>query len=300
VTNAVVTGGAGFIGSHVVAYLVDQGWDVTVVDNLATGDAAKVHPKATLAQASVTDASAMGPLLQNAEYVFHLAALPRIQPSFDDPVGHEEVNVMGTIRCLEAVKGSSRLKKFVLASSSACYGNPDEVPTSESAAISCLSPYALQKYAAEQYTLMLGERFNIPVVSLRYFNVYGPGSFNLKNPFNAYSSVVGVFHEKMKAGQPLSITGDGSQERDFVHVDDVARANYMAATKAPAGSVYNVGSGITASINDLASYFGGPVEHIPERQGEALVTHANVSKITAELGWKPEISMAEGIKLLVG
>jgi len=147
---------------------------------------------------------------------------------------------------------------------------------------------------------MLGERFNIQEVSLRYFNVYGPGSFNLKNPLNAYSSVVGVFHEKMKAGQPLSITGDGSQERDFVHVDDVARANYMAATKAPAGSVYNVGSGITASINDLASYFGGPVEHIPERQGEALVTHANVSKITAELGWKPEISMAEGIKLLGG
>ena len=297
-TTAVVTGGAGFIGSHLVKLLVAEGWDVTVIDDFSTGDRAKVDQRATLVEANVMDLAAITPVLSEAEFVFHLAALPRIQPSFEDPVGHEEVNVVGTIRCLEAVKGSSRLKKFVYSASSACYGSPTELPTSEHASISCLSPYALQKYSAEQYVLILGERFDIPVISLRYFNAYGPGSFNPKNPFNAYSSVVGVFHNLSKEGQPLTITGDGNQARDFVHVTDLARADLTAALSNRRGAVYNVGSGTSITIKALAELFGGPLTHVPERKGEALVTWADISKITAELNWKPQIDLAEGITTL--
>ena len=296
--QAVVTGGAGFIGSHVVDLLVTEGFDVTVLDNFSTGDVSRVNPNAKVVKASITDAHQIMPVLSNAEFVFHLAALPRIQPSFDDPIGHEEVNVLGTIHCLEALKGNKRLKKFVYSASSACYGNPSELPTSEEAAISCLSPYALQKYTAEQYVLILGERFDIPVVSLRYFNAYGPGSFNPKNPFNAYSSVVGVFHNQRTGGKPITVTGDGGQARDFVHVDDVARANLLAAQRGTKGEIYNVGSGTSVSVKDLAEMFGGPITFLPERKGEAQVTWANITKITRDLGWQPQISLKAGIASL--
>ena len=291
----IVTGGAGFIGSHLVNLLLSQEWDVTIIDDFSTGEREKINPKARLLEASVTDLELIKPALQEAEYVFHLAALPRIQPSFDDPMIHEQVNVIGTIRCLEALKGSTRLRKFIYSCSSACYGNPTELPTSESAPIECLSPYALQKYTAEQYALILGNRFGIPVTSLRYFNAYGPGSFNPKNPFNAYSSVIGVFHDRNQAGLPLDITGDGMQSRDFVHVFDIADANLKAAISAPNNSIYNVGSGERISINDLAALFGGSVNYLPERQGEAHTTWADISKIMGELGWKPRISLSEGI-----
>jgi UDP-glucose 4-epimerase len=296
--NAVVTGGAGFIGSNLVTLLLDSGWEVTIVDNFATSERTNVAKNATLQEVDLTDREALAPVMKDAEYVFHLAALPRIQPSFDDPVTHEKVNVIGSINCLEALKGNSRLKKFVYASSSACYGNPSTFPTSEEAPISCLSPYALQKYAAEQYALMLGERFEIPAAVLRFFNVYGPGSFKPKSPSNAYSSVAGVFHNQRKAGQPLTITGDGTQSRDFVHVSDVARALMAAALSERLGEVYNVGSGLSITVNALAELFGGPVTHIPERKGEAMTTWADISKIQRELGWNPLIDMQSGIASL--
>ena len=297
-TTAVVTGGLGFIGSHLVSLLVEQGWEVVIIDNLATGDREKLNPSARLVEASITDPDAIAAPLQAADYVFHVAALPRIQPSFDDPVGHEEVNVVGTIRCLEALKGSRRLKKLVVSSSSASYGTATELPTSERAAISCLNPYALQKYASEQYALILGGRFDIPVVSLRYFNVYGPGSFNPKNPFNAYSSVIGVFHHQAGTGGPLTITGDGAQARDFVHVTDVARANLAAALSDRRGEVYNVGSGSSVSVKELAGMFHAPVTFIPERKGEAMTTWADVTKIKEQLGWTPQVSLEQGIATL--
>ncbi len=297
-SQAVVTGGLGFIGSHLVDTLIEEGWEVTVLDDQTTGELQRLNPKSTLVNASVTDAKAMKLHLADAEYVFHLAALPRIQPSFEDPVAHDRVNVGGTLNCLEAVKGNRKLKKFVFSASSACYGTPVELPTTETASISCLSPYALQKYAAEQYCMMLGERFDIPVVSLRYFNVYGPRSFNPKNPFNAYSSVLGVFHNQRKAGEELTVTGDGTQSRDFVHVHDVARANRTAALSERRGSIYNVGTGAAVTIRDLAELFGGPMRFVPGRQGEAHATNADITKIRDELGWVPEIDLKTGLELL--
>lgn len=297
-TRAVVTGGAGFIGSHTVDRLVALGMDVVVLDDLSTGDPRYVHPQANLVRETVCDPQVVRRVLADAEFVFHLAALPRIQPSFEDPIGHDEVNVIGTLHCLQAIRGSPRLRKFVFAGSSACYGNPQELPTSEDARIACLSPYALQKHAAEQYTLILGEHFGIPVVALRYFNVYGPRSFSPKNPFNAYTSVVGIFAEQRRAGQPLTITGTGEQSRDFVHVSDVVEANLLAARSERVGDVYNVGSGRVIAINNLAKMFDHPVTHIPPRPGEASITWADVRKIRADLGWIPKVSLEQGVAMV--
>ncbi len=277
--RAVVTGGAGFIGSHVAELLLSRGMEVTVLDDLSTGQRSYIPSKAKLAEGSICDLKFVTQTLREADYVFHLAALPRIQPSFDSPLEHEEVNVNGTINCLLALKENKRLKKLVYSASSACYGTPDEFPTSETAAIRPLSPYALQKYAAEQYVMMFCERFGIPSLALRYFNVYGPRSFNPKNPFNAYSSVIGIFHHQLRGKTALTVTGDGTQQRDFVHVQDVARANVAAALSKQVGEIYNVGCGKPLSVLDIAKRFGGNISFVPERKGEAKITWANIDKI---------------------
>ena len=293
-----MTGGAGFIGSHVVEAALRQGWDVVVLDDLSTGRMELVDPAAEFVRGSVTDGHLLADVLRDADYVFHLAALPRIQPSFDDPLGHEEVNVVGTLKCLEAVKGSARLRKFVFSASSSCYGDATECPTPETAPAGPQNPYALQKYTAEQYVLILGDRFDMPVISLRYMNVYGPRSFNPQNAFNAYSSVVGIFHRQRQGGHALTVTGDGEQRRDFVHVFDVARANLMAAVSDRRGESYNVGFGRAVSINELARTIGGPIVHIPERKGEARVTWADTRKIREHLGWECQIDLATGLECL--
>ena len=293
-TKALVTGGLGFIGSNVVDLLIKKGWDVTVVDNLVTGDRANTNDKATYLIRDVASLTAAE--VADYEYVFHLAALARIQPSFDEPVEHEEGNVVVTIKLLEALKGSPKLKKLVYSASSSCYGTPINYPTPENEQILPLSPYALQKYAAEQYCLILGERFNIPVNTLRYFNAYGPRSFNPNNKHNAYTSVIGIFANQKNNNQPLTITGEGLQQRDFVHVYDIANANYLAAISAIKGEFFNVGYGKCYSILEIAKMFNHPYEFIPERKGEALITFANIDKAKRLLNWQPQIGIEEGIK----
>jgi UDP-glucose 4-epimerase len=209
------------------------------------------------------------------------------------------VNVVGTINCVLACRDAG-VRRLVYSSSSAAYGNPVRLPTPEDEPIAPLSPYALQKYAGEAYALLLGERYGVEVVALRYFNVYGPRSFSDRNPFNAYSSVVGIFATSAFRGEPLLVTGDGLQERDFVHVRDVARANLAAATAQQSGRVYNVGAGSTISILELAKRFDAPYELVDERPGEARVTWADVRAIRDELGWEPKVSLDEGIRELVG
>ncbi|SME98716.1 UDP-glucose 4-epimerase [Tistlia consotensis] len=291
--RALVTGGLGFIGSHVIEALLAEGIDVVAVDNLSTGSRKNEIDGATYRIEDLADTP--DEILLDSDYVFHLAALPRIQPSFSEPVEHEEVNVVLTIRLLQRVMQSKRLKKLVFSSSSAVYGNPEQTPTPEDARIAPLSPYALQKYAAEQYCLLLGERFDLPVIALRYFNPYGPRSFNANNPYNAYSSVVGIFTNQKKSGSPLTITGDGLQERDFIDVRDVARANLAAARSPLTNRVYNVGTGSPISILELARRLDHPIEHVGPRLGEARITHADISRITAELDWRPAISIDEGV-----
>lgn len=293
--KALVTGGAGFIGSHVTDLLVREGWSVRVIDDLSTGVAENLNPKATFIRGDLSDPATLETGVQDVDYVFHLAALPRIQPSFDEPLLHERVNVEATIALLERLRGH-RIKKFVYSSSSACYGTPTIVPTPETAPIDCLSPYALQKHSAEMYVRLLSPRYGIPAISLRYFNVYGPRSFNPRNPQNAYTSVIGIFQHQKKAGLPLTITGDGTQSRDFVHVQDVARANLKAATSAIEGEVYNVGSGSRISIRDLAAKFRQATIHVPPRLGESLTTWADISKIQKDLGWRPTIPLDQGLE----
>lgn len=293
--KCIVTGGAGFIGSHVADLLISKGMDVVIIDNLETGKEENINPKAKFIKENIINLDKIEPLFNNTDYVFHLAALPRIQPSFSDPLYHEEANVMGTINCLLACKGKN-IKKFVFSASSACYGTPKEIPTTEKAEISCLSPYALQKYAAEQYCLILGERYNIPVNSLRYFNVYGPRSFNQKNPFNAYSSVIGIFENQKKKGQKLTITGDGGQSRDFIHAKDVAAANLAAAQSESVYEIYNVGFGKTYTINQIAKMYNTDYTYIEERKGEARITYANIEKAKEELSWNPQIKLEDYIK----
>jgi len=291
--KALVTGGLGFIGSNLVDFLVDKKWDVTVVDNLVTGDKAYANAAARYIYKDVKDLT--GAEVADFEYVFHLAALARIQPSFDEPEEHEDATVIATIRLLEALKGSTKLKKLVYSASSSCYGTPKNYPTDENEQITPLSPYALQKYAAEQYCLILGERNNIPVNTLRYFNAYGPRSFNPLNKHNAYTSVIGIFAHQKASNTPLTITGDGMQQRDFVHVYDIATANYLAAVTEATGEVFNIGYGTCYTILELAKMFNHPYTFIAERKGEALITHADISKAKRVLGWQPEIDIQQGI-----
>ncbi len=293
--RAVVTGGAGFIGSHVVELLVAEGFEVVVLDDLSTGDASYVDPAAELVEFDVASEDGWSKLVAGAELVFHLAALARIQPSFDDPLTHERVNVVGAINCVLACREAG-VRRLVCSSSSSCYGDPQRLPTPEDEPIDPLSPYALQKYAAERNCLLLGERYGIETVCLRYFNVYGPRSYNERNPLNAYSSVVGIFARQRVRGEALTITGDGLQERDFVHVTDVARANLLAATSGRTFAAYNVGSGTTISILELARLFDHPYVFVDERLGEAQVTWADISRIRRELGWEPTVTLAEEIR----
>lgn len=293
--RCLVTGGAGFVGSNLVDFLMSKGMEVVIIDDLSTGKEENVNPEAKFIQESIVNLDKIEPLFNDIDYVFHLAALPRIKPSFDNPIEHEEANVIGTINCLLACKNKG-IKKFIFAGSSATYGNPTELPTTEEAKISCLNPYSLQKYVAEQYCLILGKEYDVPVISLRYFNPYGPRSFNLDNPFNAYSSVIGIFENQKKEGKPLAITGDGEQSRDFVHVQDLARAHLLAAESDYSDRVYNIGYGKTYTVNQIAKMFGTEYTYIPERKGEARITWANIDKIKRELNWVPEIKIEDYIK----
>lgn len=296
-TKCIVTGGAGFIGSHVVDCLIQAGYQVTVIDDLSSGRRENLNPNAVLHEIDIRNLDALRPAFQGADWVFHAAAWPRIQPSFDDPKIHEDINVVGTLNCLIAAKEAG-VQRFLFFGSSAVYGTPDEVPTTETAAIRCYNPYALQKYTAEQYCLILGKQWDMPVVSLRIFNVYGPRSYNPGQPNSAYSPVIGVFHDQRRNGRPLTITGTGEQSRDFVHVSDVAEAFLQAARSSATGDVFNIGSGTSCSINEIAARMSCNRVYIPARPNEALLTKASIATIKEQIGWQPTISLDDGLKLL--
>lgn len=288
--KCLVTGGCGFIGSHVVDFLLEAGHTVHVIDNLETGTKENYNSSATYTFESIANETALSECFDSVkpDWVFHLAALPRIMPSFEDPEYHHTTNVT-TIFPLLKLSKDHNVKMFINSSSSAVYGNPTELPTTESAAITPLSPYALQKYTAEQYVHILSKHLGLPHASLRYFNPYGPRSFNPNNPQNAYSSVVGIFLNQYKKGEAITVTGTGEQKRDFIHVRDVAKANLFVANNIEKsnGNIYNVGAGRTTSIIDLASMLSKDITFIPARLGEADITLADVSALES-LGWSTE------------
>ena len=290
----VVTGGAGFIGSHVVDYLINNSNDVLILDNLSTGRLENINPKANFANVDIGKCENLNYYLENIDGVFHLAALPRIQPSFQRPMEHHEVNITATLNLLSGMNKAS-VKNLVISSSSSCYGNPSIYPTPETADIRPLNPYALQKYCSEQYALLLGKFYGIKVNAVRYFNAFGPRSFNPENPDNAYSSVIGIFSYNSINNLPIQITGNGLQRRDFVHVSDIARANYLIMESNSDGEVFNIGFGKTYSILDIAKLFSENFKFIPNREGEAEITHADITKIKNEINWHPKIDVKYAI-----
>lgn len=297
--HALVTGGAGFIGSHLVDLLLERGHSVTVLDNFSTGRPQNLaHIKRgarfALREADVSDPAAIKKHFKGVDWVFHLAALADIVPSITNPEAYHRSNVDGTFAVLEAARHAG-VKRFVYTASSSCYGIPDKFPTPETSPVRPEYPYALTKYLGECCALHWAKVYGLPVVSLRLFNVYGPRS----RTSGTYGAVFGVFLAQKLAGKPFTIVGDGSQTRDFTFVSDVARAFLAAAESGVSGDTFNVGSGGTYSVNRLTELLGGEKIHIPKRPGEPDRTFADISKIKRTLGWKPEITLERGVKVLL-
>ncbi|MFC1679212.1 SDR family oxidoreductase [Elusimicrobiota bacterium] len=293
---AVVTGGAGFIGSHLVDRLLGEKLRVRVLDNFSTGrpqnlEHLKDHPGLEVHEVDVADFDAARPLFDGARLVFHLAALADIVPSIERPHDYFRANVNGTESVLEAARAAG-VERFVYAASSSCYGVPDDYPTPETAAIRPQYPYALTKYLGEEMVRHWGQVYGMPVVSLRFFNVYGPRA----RTSGTYGAVFGVFLAQKLKGKPFTVVGDGKQARDFTYVTDIAEALWRAGREAEAvGKVYNVGSGGTYSINRLVELLGGDVVHIPKRPGEPDRTFADIAKIRRELAWEPRVGFDDGV-----
>ncbi len=297
--NVLVTGGAGFIGSHLVDALLEKGCRVTVLDNFSTGRPEnlahlKVRSNLEIKEVDVNNFEETKRYFKDIDWVFHLAALADIVPSITEPIKYHRSNVDGTLSVLEAARRAG-VKRFVYAASSSCYGLPDIFPTPETADIRPEYPYALTKYLAELYVLKWARIYKLPSVSLRLFNVYGPRS----RTSGTYGAVFGIFLAQKIAGRPFTVVGDGTQTRDFTYVSDIVRAFIMAAESNFTGEVFNVGSGKTYSINYLVELLKGEKIFIPKRPGEPDCTHADISKIKRMLGWEPEVSFEEGVKILL-
>ena len=292
---AVVTGGAGFIGSHMVDLLIAEGYRVHVIDNLTGGrlqnlDQHKNNSELVFENRDIRDLEASDPLFKEAQYVFHFAGIGDLVPSIEQPLDYVSTNTMGTFRVLEAARQAG-VAKFVYAASSTCYGFAD-VPTREDAPISPQYPYALSKYMGEEAVLHWGKVYKLPVVSIRIFNAYGTRS----RTSGAYGAVFGVFLAQKLAGKPFTVVGDGTQRRDFLYVTDVARAFFAAARSDRVSVIYNVGAGAPQSVNRLVELLGdGQVVHLPKRPGEPDSTWADITKIGSELGWKPTVTFEEGV-----
>ena len=295
--KSIVTGGAGFIGSHVVEQLLGRGADVVVIDNFSTGrqeNLSEFSGSVRLVEADISNPGSWMAEFKGVDHVFHLAALADIVPSIENPVSYYRSNVDGTFNVLEAARAVS-VQKLVYAASSSCYGIPDEFPTKESAEIRPQYPYALTKYLGEELVRHWNQVYGLPAISLRLFNVYGTRS----RTSGTYGAVFGVFLAQKLAGKPFTVVGDGKQTRDFTYVSDVASAFISAATSSLIGGVFNVGSGRTVSINELVELLGGPVTHIPKRPGEPDCTFADIAKITAALDWRPRVPIADGVREVV-
>lgn len=296
---SLVTGGCGFIGSHIVDRLLAEGHEVRVIDNFTTGRPANLaHQKdnknLTVYHMDIRNKEEIEPVFKNVDYVFHMAALADIVPSIQKPWEYYSSNVLGTYNVVECAR-TAGIKKLVYAASSSCYGIPDEFPTDEKAEIRPQYPYALTKRLGEETVLHWGQVYNLPVITLRLFNVYGTRS----RTSGTYGAVFGVFLAQKLAGKPFTVVGTGEQTRDFTYVTDVADAFYTAAMSDIVNETFNVGSGGTYSVNRLCELLGGEVVHIPKRPGEPDCTFANTQKIEKALGWRAKVSLEEGAKKIL-
>lgn len=290
-----VTGGAGFIGSHAVDKLVSLGHKVVVVDNECASESSKFYWRDDTEnhKVNILDYDKLEPLMKGVDYVLHFAAESRIQPSIIDPRYAINVNVSGTTNVLQAAR-ENKVKRVMYSSTSAAYGLINEPPLKEDMPTDCLNPYAVGKVGGEEVCRMYTKLFGLETVCFRYFNVYGD-----RSPTKGqYAPVVGLFFKQVEAGQPMTIVGDGEQRRDYTHVSDIVNANILAAlsdNEDVVGELFNVGTGRNHSVNELATLIDAPYEYIPARQGEARVTLADNSKLKSMLNWKPTVAFEDWI-----
>jgi len=298
-----VTGGGGFIGSHLTDALLERGLAVRVLDNFLTGNRKNLNPRAELVEADIREPAAIEPAFAGVDCVFHTAALPRVGLSIERPVETHLVNVVGTLNVLMAARAAG-VRRVVYSGSSSVYGEqPGEqlgeqprLALRETMTPNPLSPYALQKLMAEEYVRMFHRLYGLGALSLRYFSVYGP-RMDLEG---AYATVIGAFLRARREGRPLQIRGDGEQRRDFTHVRDVVRANLAAMDCAlEDGSAINVGRGDALSVNRIAELIGGPRVNVAPRPGEPRDTLADLARCRAILGWSPEVATEEGVRDLI-
>ena len=294
---SLVTGAAGFIGSNLVEHLLDQGQSVVCVDNESANNE-KFHwshenGMVINVKVDITDYKGMKNIMSGVDYVFHLAAESRLQSAIMNPIEAVQKNCVGTTVMLQCAREAG-VKRFVYSSTSSGYGN-NPYPNVETQPDDCLNPYSASKIAGEKFCKMYTELYGLETVVLRYFNVFGR-----RSPAKGqYAPVIGIFQRQRDTGEPLTIVGDGAQRRDFVHVEDVARANYLAATmplKGHAGEVFNVGTGSAYSIQQIADSISDNQVYIDKRSGEMETTFADITKIGDVLGWQPEIDVIDWIK----
>jgi len=300
VSKYLVTGGAGFIGSRIVKRLVADGAQVRVIDNLSTGQARRLHSvRASIdfIEGDLADAATSRDAVGGVDYVLHQAAVPSVHRSVTDPVTTNRANVTGTVNLLEACR-NAQVRRFVFAASSSAYGDTEVLPKREDMEANPLSPYALQKFVGERYCKLYHELYGLETVSLRYFNVFGPG----QDPNSEYSAVIPKFISRLLTGQRVTVFGDGEQSRDFTYVDNVVDANFLAlAAKDAAGEVFNIGCGAQFSLNQvihkLEKILGvtAQVEYLPSRAGDVRNSLADIDKAHSVLGYVPKITFESGL-----
>ena len=294
--TVLVTGGAGFIGSHLVEALASHN-EVRVLDNFSSGDPAYLPESVTTIEGDVADPIALQRAARGVDIIFHFAAVVSVARSVDAPRRSNETNLDASLLVLEQARQEDA--RVVVASSAAVYGHPDELPVSETASTEPTSPYGIQKLAVDQYTRRYAELYDLETVALRYFNAYGPRQ---QGP---YSGVISTFLEQARAGEPITIEGDGEQTRDFVHVSDIVQANLRAATTDAVGEAYNIGTGSRTSIKELAETItdatdsDSPIVHRDSRPGDIRHSGADISKARRTLGFEPRVSLESGIQSLV-
>jgi UDP-glucose 4-epimerase len=296
--TVVVTGGCGFIGSHLVDLLIANGFSVRIIDNLTGGHKSNIQThlsngNLSLYQEDILDLKTNSKIFEDVSYIFHLAGIGDIVPSIEQPDTYMNVNLQGTVKVLECARNSN-IKKFVYAASSSCYGLAD-VPTIENHKIDPKYPYALSKYFGEQACFHWAKVYGLPVNSIRIFNAYGPRV----RTTGAYGAVFGVFFKQKLSKQPFTVVGNGSQTRDFLYVTDVATAFLAAAETNFSENVYNLGANKPRSVNELVSIIGGRVVYIPKRPGEPDCTWADTTKIRKDLGWSPTVDFEDGVKKML-
>lgn len=291
---AVVTGGAGFIGSHMVDLLLSEDFEVRVIDNLAGGHGSNLaahdgDERLTCHWDDIRSQEPGSPIFSGARYVFHFAGIGDIVPSIENPTEYMDVNIQGTVRVLECAREAG-IEKLVYAASSSCYGLA-ETPTREDHAVAPQYPYALSKYLGEQAVFHWHQVYGLPVNSIRIFNAYG----TRVRTTGAYGAVFGVFLKQKLATKPFTVVGDGTQTRDFIYASDVAKAFFAAAETDISGENFNVGAGTPQSVNRLVELLGGDVIYVPKRPGEPDCTWADITKISEMLDWRPQVSFEEGV-----